>query len=46
MARVEHNLRRGDAALVPFPFADLTTTKRRPAVVISGAAYHRTKMDR
>ncbi len=28
----------GDVLLVPFPFADQTTTKRRPAVVVSSEA--------
>jgi len=32
--------RRGDVVLVPFPFSDLSTTKVRPAVVVSGALYH------
>jgi mRNA interferase MazF len=27
---------RGDVVLVPFPFAELTATKARPAVVVSG----------
>jgi len=31
--------------LVPFPFSDLSTTKTRPAVVISSATYHRTEPD-
>lgn len=30
---------RGDVVLIPFPFTDLTTTKTRPAVVVSSAAY-------
>ena len=36
---------RGDVLLVPFPFSDLSTTKTRPAVVVSGVDYHRTEPD-
>ena len=35
----------GDIVLVPFPFTDQITTKRRPAVVVSAAAYHRERPD-
>lgn len=35
----------GDIILVPFPFTDQTTAKRRPAVVISASAYNRVKPD-
>ena len=35
----------GDILLVPFPFTDQSTTKRRPAVVINSPAYHRTQPD-
>ena len=32
-------LRRGDVVLVPFPYAELTTTKVRPALVVSSPAF-------
>jgi mRNA interferase MazF len=35
----------GDVLLVPFPFTDQSTTKRRPAVVVSSAAYQRERPD-
>jgi len=35
----------GDVLLVPFPFTDQTTSKRRPAVVVSSDAYHRERPD-
>jgi mRNA interferase MazF len=35
----------GDVMLVPFPFSDQTTTKQRPAVVISSTAYHQARPD-
>jgi mRNA interferase MazF len=31
--------------LVPFPFTDQSTTKQRPGVVVSSAAYHRARRD-
>lgn len=31
--------------LVPFPFTDQTGIKKRPAVVVSSDAYHRTRID-
>jgi mRNA interferase MazF len=36
---------RVDVILVPFPFSDLTTTKVRPAVVVSSDLYHSTEPD-
>ncbi len=35
----------GDIILVPFPFTDQTTTKKRPAVVISSIAYNTERPD-
>lgn len=35
----------GDVLLVPFPFTDQSTSKRRPAVVVSSGAYHRERPD-
>jgi len=36
---------RGDVILVPFPFSDLSTSKVRPAVVVSSALYHTNEPD-
>ena len=35
----------GDVVLVPFPFTVQSAIKRRPAIVISSAAYHRARPD-
>ena len=35
----------GDVIVVPFPFTDQSSTKRRPAVVVSSDAYHRERPD-
>jgi mRNA interferase MazF len=35
----------GDVIVVPFPFTDQTTAKKRPAVVVSSEAYHRERPD-
>ncbi|HKO91956.1 MAG TPA: type II toxin-antitoxin system PemK/MazF family toxin, partial [Polyangiaceae bacterium] len=34
-----------EVVLVPFPFTDQTTTKKRPAVVVSSAEYHKQRPD-
>lgn len=35
----------GDVLLVPFPFTDQTTTKKRPTIVISSDSYNQSKPD-
>lgn len=35
----------GDLILVPFPFTDQTTSKKRPGVVVSTAGYNRERPD-
>jgi mRNA interferase MazF len=35
----------GDIILVPFPFTDQSTTKKRPAVVISSTPYNQERPD-
>jgi mRNA interferase MazF len=38
-------LDQADIVLVPVPFTDLTTTRRRPVIVLSNDAYHRVTED-
>jgi len=35
----------GDVVLVPFPFTDQTTTKKRPAIVVSSNGYNSARPD-
>lgn len=35
----------GDIVLVPFPFTDQTTSKKRPAIIVSSNAYNKNRPD-
>jgi len=35
----------GEVVLLPFPFTDLTTTKQRPAIIISSDWYNQNRND-
>ena len=37
--------KRGDVILVPFPFSDQTTAKKRPAIIVSSDAYNGISRD-
>jgi mRNA interferase MazF len=37
--------RQGDIVLVPVPFTDLTSSRRRPVIVVSNDPYHATTSD-
>lgn len=37
--------KRGDIVLVPFPFSDQSTSKKRPAVIISSDTYNELSAD-
>ncbi len=39
------NYKFGDIVLVPFPFTDQSTTKKRPAVIISSNTYNQNRPD-
>jgi mRNA interferase MazF len=35
----------GDIVLIPVPFTDLSSTKRRPVIIVSNAEYNRRGLD-
>lgn len=40
MTKLGTNVKQRDIILIPFPFSDLSTSKRRPAIVISNSSYN------
>jgi len=38
-------LQQGEIVLIPIPFTDLSSQKRRPVIVVSNEAYHRSTAD-
>ena len=45
MTRIGMMLQQGEIVLIPIPFTDLSSKKRRPVIVISNRGYHRTTSD-
>jgi mRNA interferase MazF len=45
MMRIGIMLDQGAIVLIPVPFTDLSSTKRRPVIVISSATYNQTTSD-
>ena len=37
--------KRGDIVLIPFPFSDQTTIKKRPAVIVTTNNYNNASLD-
>ncbi len=40
MTKPGTNVKQRDIVLIPFPFSDLSTSKRRPAIIISNSSYN------
>ena len=39
------NIKQRDIILIPFPYSDLSTTKKRPVIVLSNLEYHKNNND-
>ncbi len=39
------NIKQRDIVLIPFPYSDLSTEKKRPVLIISNENYHKNNQD-
>ena len=45
MMKFGMNIKQRDIVLIPFPYSDLSATKKRPVVILSNSNYHKDNND-